>query len=394
MKESENRDRTGKVKVLLIDDQPMIGEGVRRMLSNQADFEYHYCSDPRLALGQVETLRPTVILLELVLHQFDGLSLVRELRAGAATSEIPLVVLTAREDSALKLKAFAAGVSDYLIKLPDRVELTARLRHHSRGYENLLEKNATFLALKRSQETLSRELQEAARYVRSLLPSPLRGPVNADWIFLTSESLGGDAFGYHWLDENHFVFYLLDVCGHGVGAALLSVSAMEFLRGRHGFDAQQPSTVLTALNEAFPMEKQNDMYLAVWYGVFEKNSRRLCYASAGHPPAAVFSGEAIEQNRFLLRTQNPAVGIMPGVVFDAAEWVIPPAGRLYLFSDGAMEFYKQTGGITRLEDFLQVLSRSLPDGREDLERIKTVAESAIGGSSFEDDFSVIRFDFS
>ena len=83
----------------------------------------------------------------------------------------------------------------------------------------------TYQALKESQAHLAAELAEAADYVISLLPDPLDGEVTTEWKFIPSTQLGGDSFGYHWLDDDNLAMYLLDVCGHGVGAALLSISA-------------------------------------------------------------------------------------------------------------------------------------------------------------------------
>ena len=108
-----------------------------------------------------------------------------------------------------------------------------------------------------------------------------------DWIYRPSSELAGDSFGYHWIDSEHFAVYLLDVCGHGVGACLLSVSAINVIRSGAlpGVDFQDPGAVLTALNDAFPMERQNNLYFTLWYGVYHAPSRMLTFASGGHPPA-------------------------------------------------------------------------------------------------------------
>ena len=85
-------------------------------------------------------------------------------------------------------------------------------------------------ALEQTQVRLVSELAEAATYVRSLLPDPLVGPIQADWCYLPSSHLGGDGFGYHWLDSEVLAIYLLDVSGHGVGSALLATSVLNVLR--------------------------------------------------------------------------------------------------------------------------------------------------------------------
>ncbi|AHL32436.1 diguanylate cyclase [Pseudomonas brassicacearum] len=140
--------------VLLVDDQAMIGEAVRRGLSNEENIDFHFCSDPHQAIAQAVRIKPTVILQDLVMPGLDGLSLVREYRNHPATRDIPIIVLSTKEDPLVKSAAFAAGANDYLVKLPDNIELVARIRYHSRSYMMLLQRDAAYRALRVSQQQL------------------------------------------------------------------------------------------------------------------------------------------------------------------------------------------------------------------------------------------------
>ena len=153
-------------------------------------------------------------------------------------------------------------------------------------------------------------MKQAAHYVQSLLPDKLKkGDVITDWRFIPSAELGGDSFGYHWLDDDHFAFYLLDVSGHGVGSALLSVSAMNALRSQAlpQTDFRVPGQVLAALNNAFQMEQQNGLFFTIWYGVYNKPStayRLLRWGpssgsahSAVHPPWKLSSSSSKPEAR-------------------------------------------------------------------------------------------------
>ena len=144
----------GAIVVFLVDDQAMIGEAVRRALASEKDLTFHYCSKGSEAVAMAEKLQPTVILQDLVMPEVDGMSLVARYRANAATRDIPIVVLSSKEDAVVKSEAFAAGVDDYLVKLPDRVELIARVRHHSKGYLARLQRDAAYRALDESQQKL------------------------------------------------------------------------------------------------------------------------------------------------------------------------------------------------------------------------------------------------
>jgi two-component system chemotaxis family response regulator WspR len=142
------------VKVLLVDDQLIVGEGVRRALAQQPDIEFRYCSNPSEAVQFAQKYQPTVILQDLVMPGVDGLTLVQQYRANPLTRDIPIIVLSTKDESTIKSDAFALGASDYLIKLPDAIELVARVRHHSRAYLNQLQRDAAYLALHESQRKL------------------------------------------------------------------------------------------------------------------------------------------------------------------------------------------------------------------------------------------------
>ena len=140
--------------VLLVDDQAMIGEAVRRGLANEENIDVHFCADPHQAIAHAVRIKPTVILQDLVMPGLDGLSLVREYRNHPATRDIPIIVLSTKEDPLVKSAAFAAGANDYLVKLPDNIELVARIRYHSRSYMMLLQRDAAYRALRVSQQQL------------------------------------------------------------------------------------------------------------------------------------------------------------------------------------------------------------------------------------------------
>jgi len=142
------------VMVLLVDDQAMVCEAVRRALANEPDIDFHYCSDAREALAVAAQIRPTVILQDLIMPGIDGLTLVNQFRANPSTRDIPIIVLSTNENPQVKGHAFAIGANDYIVKLPDRLELVARIRYHSRAYLNQLQRDAAYRALRESQQQL------------------------------------------------------------------------------------------------------------------------------------------------------------------------------------------------------------------------------------------------
>lgn len=142
------------VMVLLVDDQAIVAEAVRRSLAGHPDIDFHYCADPAQALTVAEQIKPTVILQDLVMPGADGLDLVRAFRSRVVTAEIPIIVLSVKEDPRVKVQAFEAGANDYLVKLPDKVELVARVRLHSKAWVNQQQRDEAYRALRESQQRL------------------------------------------------------------------------------------------------------------------------------------------------------------------------------------------------------------------------------------------------
>jgi len=151
--------------VMLVDDQPIVGEAILRLLSDVDDLSFHYCQDPALVLDLIDEVKPAVILLDILMPDIDGITLLRYLRENPQTASIPVVMLSSKEEGVEKAAAFDAGANDYLVKIPEKSELIARLRYHAKYYSNILQRDAAFRALKISQKKLAENnlrLQEAA----------------------------------------------------------------------------------------------------------------------------------------------------------------------------------------------------------------------------------------
>jgi sigma-B regulation protein RsbU (phosphoserine phosphatase) len=389
-----SRPFTHDTVVLLVDDQPIIGEAVRRMLASEDGLQFHFCQDAREALQRAAELQPTVILQDLVMPHLDGLDLVPLYRRQDATRDTPLIVLSTKEEATTKAEAFARGANDYLVKLPDPVELVARIRYHSKGYIALVERNEAFAALADRERTLREELARAAEYVCSLLPDKADEPLRTDWRFIPSAALGGDAFDYQWIDDDHFAVCLLDVCGHGVGSALLSVSVINALRARAlpDTDFTDPAQVLAGVNRAFPMERQNFLFFTMWYGVYDRSQQVLHYAGGGHPPALLLSPEASGQTRLTrLESTGPMVGTDDDAEFPAQSQAVRAGDRLFVYSDGVFEVRQaDSGDMWSLEQFIEFMSRPSPDGVDKMDALLGHGRQLQGGDEFLDDFSIVQ----
>lgn len=163
------KHRQTAVTVLLVDDQPMVSEALQELLFSETDITFHYCKNPHEALQKAIEVKPTVILQDLVMPEVDGLMLVKLFRTNPATCKVPIIVLSNSEEAVIKADAFTNGANDYLIKLPDPIELIARLRYHSTAYHNLIQQNAAEKTLEYYNRDLEQRVQERTQALTTAL---------------------------------------------------------------------------------------------------------------------------------------------------------------------------------------------------------------------------------
>lgn len=249
------------------------------------------------------------------------------------------------------------------------------------------------LDVKKAQE-LDRDIRKASDYVHSLLPAPIvTGPVSAQWRFVPSAQLGGDAFGYYWLDPATFVFYLVDVSGHGVGSAMHSVSVLNVLRQRAlpNVDFKNPAEVLASLNDRFPTDEHNGLYFTMWYGVYNTDTRTLSYGTAGHGPAILVPADKHETQP--LGMSAMMIGMMPDQTYEVARTTLPPGSTLFVFSDGAYEIVTKSGERTDIEEFLPLLTAPTVPGTTEPERVYQAIKQVAKAGPLDDDFSLMALTF-
>jgi serine phosphatase RsbU (regulator of sigma subunit) len=243
-------------------------------------------------------------------------------------------------------------------------------------------------------DAIARDLDRASQYVRASLPAPLTdGPVRAEWLFQPSALLGGDALGYGYIDADHFAMYVLDVSGHGAGAAMHSVSVLNVLRQRAlPANVRDPVKVLNTLNAKFQMEEHDGMYFTMWYGVYDVPHRTLRYASAGHHPG--YLTPPGRDAATPLRTPGAMIGAMPKTRYSVEQTFVPPGSSLYLFSDGVFEVVTKEQQQWRLHDFVPLLLEVSPDGATESQRLYRAVRSVARPGPLDDDFSVMVVTFS
>lgn len=245
-----------------------------------------------------------------------------------------------------------------------------------------------------AQEKLNREFSDAAKYVRLMLPPPLAGEEIIDWQFHPSMHLGGDGLGYRRIDDDQIAFYALDVTGHGLGSALLAVTALELLRNRNTasrLDFSSPAAVIERLNRSFQMKDHAGKFFSVWYGVYSRPARTITYVNAGHPPPLLLTRTNGATRLEKTASSAPVLGIMPEIHAPETTIAFSPDSELYLFTDGLYELLDAQGGRGSYDEFLAHLEKEVDGGRQAWNAILSWLDHARTRHMMDDDVTLVRF---
>ncbi len=372
-------------RILIVDDLAENRDLLQRRLEREG-YTVLGAEDGERALSLLAREPVDLVLLDLMMPGLDGFEVLTRMKADTHLRHLPVIMISALDQLRSVVRCIEIGAEDYLSKPFDPTLLRARIGASLDKKRLRDAEQRTYNALVESERRLADELAEASAFVRSILPPPGPGTAfSSDWRFVPSTQLGGDIFGHHPVGPDHHVLYLLDVCGHGVGAAMLSISVMAMLRQqRLDADPLDPAAVLAALNDAFPMEEHGNMYFTIWYGAYHRPSRTLTYSSGGHPPAVLVS----DREPRALRTPGMVVGAMPGVPYQSAKIEVPRGAYLWLYSDGCYEIKATDGQMLPFESFVGALARA-----SYLDDVVAFSRDAQGRDNFDDDFSLLRFVF-
>lgn len=343
--------------------------------------------------------------------RLSGVDLVRRIRAAAGPGRayVYVVILTSRSDKSDVVGGIEAGADDFLSKPFDRDELRVRLLAGERIVRlerTLSRQNAE---LRDANDRIRLGLRAAARVQQSMLPrgNVVTPHVRTAWAYVPTDELAGDAIGLHLIDDRYLIAYVLDVSGHGVPAALLSVSAMRaleptpeatsLLRDMNGGDGglgsvRRPDRVAVELNRCFRAGENDGRYLTMVLCVLDTRSGLLRVTCAGHPAPIVLRGrEAVAV---------PDAGGLPIAVVDGSEYEVGTlqlrgGDRVYLFSDGLVEQTDATGGEQfGSERVLEFLASRAGAAVEQVAADTPIALTAWAGShSFTDDLSIVVFEW-
>ncbi len=383
--EDLNKNTSKDIILLLIDDQNIVASAVKRMLEGNDDIHFHYCQDPSMALQTAMEISPTVILLDLIMPGINGLTLVKFFRANSSLKDIPIVVMSMKEDGKTKAEAFMTGADDYMVKLPDKIEFVARVRHQSalgqkRKLEmELAEKTIEIQKQNEIIEEKNRQITSSIEYAKNIQQSilPQNEKIEEEFkdsfvIFLPKDIVSGDFYWYNKIEDIIFIA-ALDCTGHGVPGAFMSLIGNSLLNQIVNENKiYSPEKILEELHkgvrkvlkqEGKTRNSRDGMDVA--FCVIEKKKNIIRFAGARRPLFLIKgkTNELIE-----IKGDRKSIGGRQkeeNRVFDKKEIKYESGDTIYMFSDGFVDQQNKDEkkfGIKKLrETFVEINSKTLKE---------------------------------
>lgn len=389
--------------ILVVDDTSANLQVLSGMLKERG-YKVRPVPSGKLALIAARREPPDLILLDINMPEMNGYEVCQQLKNDERLRGIPVIFISALTEQLDKVNAFAIGGVDYITKPFQMEELHARVETHLklRRLQTALEAANAHLAA--VNDRMSRDLESAMRIQRTFLPlETARIPgMEFAWVYRPCDELAGDGLNLVALGDQHVGIYVLDVSGHGVAAALLSVTISRLLsssadhssilvqRGATGPPSiTPPAEVAAHLNRLFPFEVVTSQFVTLIYGVLGLTTGEFRYVSAGHPAPIHVSSTGTSS---VLESDGFPIGVAEEDYMERSVQ-LDPGDRLFLYSDGVFEALNAAGeqfGSRRLEQSIDA-SGSLGI-RDSVQAVLAQVERWQGTTSVGDDLSLLAIE--
>ncbi|MBI9076164.1 MAG: SpoIIE family protein phosphatase [Desulfatibacillum sp.] len=394
--------------ILIADDD----EGIRNLLIEGLSawgYQVLVAKDGEEAWEILKSIPVWLVISDWMMPGMDGPELCRRIRSASFPFYVYVILLTAKSQKDDLLQGMAAGADDFMNKPFGMAELRARISAAERILRlerSLEEKNAKLQEvndqLQRANDMINKDMEAAAWIQQSLLPNPgtIYG-LNFDSLFIPCSVVGGDIFNYFPVGKHHLAFYSLDVSGHGIPAAMLSVTVNKtittmpfhearFFSGSDGSDFNRsisPASMARELNLLFQRTETVEQYFTMVYGIVDRRNGNIILTQAGHPYPILVPAQGEAR---LLGSGGLPVGLLPDAEFTEDLYRIEPGDRLFLYSDGITDCTNEKGERFSQEKLVNFLSANRDCSLNRL--IRKMGEELMhfhGSHSFDDDVSLM-----
>jgi len=295
-------------------------------------FTVREATNGREALEAVNQKLPELILLDILMPEVDGITVLKELRRSYTTAELPILLVTAMQESEDIVNGLKLGANDYLPKKFNAEELFARV-------STALQIRNYHLQLKERNNIMERDLDIARLIQKKLLPKepPQLPGIQFETLYVPMDKVGGDYYDF-FPKHNSLDIFIADVSGHGIPGAFLA-SVLKMSSQFYQKEEMPLNTMMAMLDEAVYERGALGMFAtAFWLRIYPE-SRKIQYSNAGHSPLLLHRRH--KQEFIELATPGSPLGInyemKKRAPFQMGEFTVEPGDRLILYTDGIIE---------------------------------------------------------
>ncbi|MDH3547969.1 MAG: SpoIIE family protein phosphatase [Gammaproteobacteria bacterium] len=376
-----------KPVVLAVDDTPENLDVVKGILAT--DYMVKAAINGEMALKIVEKAPPDLILLDIMMPGMSGYEVCEQLKANPDTRDIPVIFLTAMEQTTDEAKGFDLGAADYITKPVNPPILQARVRTHLALKQSMDELQAAYAIIKKHSERMEQELSVGHDIQMSMLPItfPEKPEFALHACLQPAREVGGDFYDFFFVDDDKICLVVGDVSGKGVPAALFMAVTKTMLKTQAA-DDPSPASIVTRVNDDLSADNPASMFVTLFIAIVNTRTGEFCYTNAGHNPPYVLRGDTTE---CLNQRHGPVLGAVEGVAFRESNSSLLKDDTLLVFTDGvteAMNTDDQLYTEARLEELISG-NTNKPDSLtqriiDDVEKYATGAEQA-------DDITILAY---
>ncbi len=368
-----------QTKVLIVDDEQRILEILQLYLENQ-NFDVYTASSGQEALELLENINVDVIVSDLMMPNIDGTKLCKIVKNEEKYNNPYFIMLTAKTTVDSRIEGLTIGADDYITKPFNVKEVIARVLAGARIKKlqnTILEKNRE---LEKYKTKMEKEIYMASRFQKSLIPKKgkISDEISIDYLYIPAIQIGGDIFDIRKQPNGNVAFFIADVTGHGIVAALIAaILKLSFVQASS--QNSSPYDIAQKINKDLLETTTDEQFVSLFIGVIDTTKMELKYIRAGHPEQFLkTNGKIIE-----LGGDGFLIGITDNLLISEQKISIMPDDIIYLYTDGITEAQNEKGelfGVNRLKNILA--------NKEDLAAI--LKEIKFFTTNFEDDITLVK----
>lgn len=383
-----------KPVVLAVDDTPENLDVVKGILAN--DYTVKAAINGQMALKIVEKSPPDIILLDIMMPGMNGYEVCEQLKADPSTRDIPVIFLTAMEQTTDEARGFELGAADYITKPVNPPILEARVRTHLALKFAMDDLQSAYAVIKKQKDRMQEELNVGRDIQMSMLPAefppfPDRDEFDLHAILEPAREVGGDFYDYFFVGDDEICLVVGDVSGKGVPAALFMAVAKTMLK-TSAIDDPSPASIFTRVNDELSADNPASMFVTVFLALINVRTGEFRYCNAGHNPPYL-----LHKNRSftcLNARHGPIIGAMPGIAYKEGMGQLAENDILYIFTDGVTEAMDTSGNLyseSRLEEFFSGIEGATSKTVSDAS-LKEIEKFALGAEQ-ADDITILAYRF-